>query len=61
MQVKAYQFEPLDFTENEVEIQVLYFRLRHSDISILDADWQQTSFPFIFGHKMIGKVADGVS
>jgi len=56
------RFEPFDYevgelTANEVEIDVLYCGICHSDLSMRDNDWQFSSYPLVAGHEVIGKVS----
>lgn len=55
-ELQVYQFELPALADEEVEIKVLYSGLCHSDISMLDNDWQQTTYPFVPGHEVIGQV-----
>ena len=54
-------FEPFDYDAGEVgpddvEIKVESCGICHSDLSMLDNDWQITQFPFVGGHEVIGRV-----
>lgn len=40
----------------EVDIQVEYCGICHSDLSMLDNEWGITTYPFVGGHEAIGKV-----
>lgn len=40
----------------EVEVEVEYCGLCHSDLSMFNNDWGITSYPAIFGHEVIGKL-----
>ncbi len=40
----------------EVEVAVEYCGLCHSDISMLNNEWDIAAFPAVFGHEAIGKV-----
>lgn len=52
----AYEFKFPLLQDEEVEIEVLYSGLCHSDVSMLDNDWHKTCYPFVPGHEIIGKV-----
>lgn len=40
----------------EVEVQVEYCGLCHSDMSMLENDWNMSQYPAVFGHEAVGKV-----
>jgi alcohol/geraniol dehydrogenase (NADP+) len=42
----------------EVEVQVEYCGLCHSDLSMLRNDWGWSRFPAIFGHEVVGRVVE---
>jgi uncharacterized zinc-type alcohol dehydrogenase-like protein len=42
--------------DEEVEVQVDHCGLCHSDLSMLENEWNLTTFPAIFGHEVVGKV-----
>ncbi len=44
--LQPYQFEFEELKADEIEIEVIYCGLCHSDLSMLDNDWQQTQYPF---------------
>ena len=46
-----------DLAEDQVDIAVETCGICHSDLSILNNDWGISSYPFVPGHEVIGKVA----
>lgn len=52
----AYQYEPGPLEANEVEIEVHFCGICHSDISIIDDAWGMSSYPVIAGHEVVGTV-----
>ena len=42
----------------EVEIEVEYCGICHSDLSMLGNDWGMSSYPFVPGHEVIGRVVE---
>ncbi|GAB3046072.1 NAD(P)-dependent alcohol dehydrogenase [Acinetobacter apis] len=52
-----YEFDAGELTATQVEIDVEYCGLCHSDISILNNDWGVSSYPVVAGHEVIGKVS----
>jgi uncharacterized zinc-type alcohol dehydrogenase-like protein len=54
--LEPYEYEPglLDLTQ--VEIAVDYCGLCHSDLSMLDNAWGLTTYPFVPGHEVVGRI-----
>lgn len=51
-----YSFDAGALLPHEVEIQVEYCGLCHSDISIIQDDWHVSKYPVVPGHEVIGRV-----
>lgn len=51
------EYEPGELRSTEVEIDVDYCGLCHSDLSMLGNDWRITEFPFVPGHEVSGRIA----
>lgn len=43
---------------DEVEVEVEYCGLCHSDLSVLKDDWSLSRFPAVLGHEVIGRVVE---
>ena len=56
-ELKPFEYEPGELKSEEVEIQVEYCGICHSDLSMLDNEWEMTSYPFVPGHEVVGTVA----
>ncbi|HET9805941.1 MAG TPA: NAD(P)-dependent alcohol dehydrogenase [Nitrososphaeraceae archaeon] len=69
MKIQAYaahqaggKLEPFDYNidslkSDEVEIDIEYCGICHSDLSMLNNDWGLTQYPFVPGHEIIGKIS----
>ena len=53
---KPYEYELGKLKPDEVDVDVEYCGICHSDLSMLDNDWRATSYPFVPGHEVVGKV-----
>lgn len=58
---KGQAFQPFEYDSGplgaeEVEIAVESCGICHSDLSVLENDWGFSSYPFVGGHEVIGKV-----
>lgn len=56
-ELKPFEYDPGVLGEEEVEINVEYCGICHSDLSMLDNEWGLTQYPFIPGHEVVGTVA----
>jgi uncharacterized zinc-type alcohol dehydrogenase-like protein len=55
--LEPFEYDPGPLGEEEVEIQVEYCGICHSDLSMLNNDWGITRYPFVPGHEVIGTIA----
>jgi len=54
--LEAFSYDPGPLGDEQVEIEVQYCGICHSDLSMLNNEWGMTQFPFVPGHEAIGKV-----
>ena len=54
--LEPFEFNPGPLRDEQVEIQVEYCGICHSDLSMLDNEWGMTDFPFVPGHEVAGRV-----
>jgi len=62
-ELKPFEYDPGQLKPDEVEIDVQYCGICHSDLSVIDNEWGITEYPVVPGHEVvgtIGKVGDGV-
>jgi len=55
-ELKAYEYDPGELLPDQVEIDVLYCGICHSDLSVIDNDWGMTQYPVVPGHEVVGKI-----
>ena len=55
-ELKPFSFERRDPRPNDVVIDILYCGICHSDIHSARNEWGWTTYPFIPGHEIIGRV-----
>lgn len=55
--LEAFEFELGEIGSDEVDISVESCGICHSDLSMLKNEWNLTSFPFVPGHEVIGKIS----
>ena len=54
--LKPLEYDPGKLGAEEVEIDVEYCGICHSDLSMLDNEWGITQYPFVPGHEIVGKI-----
>ena len=55
--LESFHYELGALKPDEVELDIEYCGICHSDLSMLKNDWGLTRYPFVPGHEIIGKVA----
>lgn len=53
---KPFEYDPGELPADEIEITVDHCGICHSDLSMLNNDWGNASFPFVGGHEVIGHI-----
>jgi len=56
-ELKPFEYKPADLGNEQVEINVEYCGVCHSDLSMLDNEWGITQYPFVPGHEVVGTIA----
>jgi alcohol/geraniol dehydrogenase (NADP+) len=56
-ELEPFEYDPGALDALDVEIDVAYCGICHSDLSMLNNEWGMTSYPFVPGHEIIGSVA----
>lgn len=54
--LKFHEFDRREPTENDVEVEIKYSGICHSDIHTARGDWGEAEYPCVPGHEIIGKV-----
>ena len=54
--LKPFEYDPGVLGTQDVEINVEYCGICHSDLSMLNNEWGITQYPFIPGHEVIGTI-----
>lgn len=52
-----YQFDAGELHAHQVEINVEYCGLCHSDLSVINNEWRSSTYPVIAGHEIIGTIS----
>lgn len=54
--LQPYEYDAGPLQAHEVEVQVEYCGVCHSDLSVIDNEWGNAQYPVIGGHEIIGRV-----
>ena len=55
-ELKPFEYHPGELKAHEVELDVHYSGICHSDLSIIDNEWGFTQYPVVPGHEVVGKI-----
>ncbi len=55
--LEPFEYELDELGRQDLDVEVVSCGICHSDLSMLDNEWQITRYPFVGGHEVIGKVA----
>ncbi|HEY0792263.1 MAG TPA: NAD(P)-dependent alcohol dehydrogenase [Chthoniobacterales bacterium] len=55
--VEPFSYDAPPLSAHEVEIAVSHCGICHSDIAMIDNDWQMTKYPLVPGHEVVGTVS----
>ena len=54
--LKPYEFKRRDILPDDIEIEIDYCGVCHSDIHMVKNDWGMSNYPLVPGHEIIGRV-----
>lgn len=54
--LERMNIERREFRDNDVEMQILYCGICHSDLHSIHNDWGHTTYPIVPGHEILGRV-----
>ena len=55
--LEPFEYDPIALRDKEVEIEVEYCGVCHSDLSMWKNDWGMSQYPLVPGHEVVGTVA----
>ncbi|URQ62559.1 NAD(P)-dependent alcohol dehydrogenase [Pantoea alhagi] len=55
--LELYEYEAASLSAEDVEVEVEYCGVCHSDLSMIDNEWGISQYPVIAGHEVIGRVS----
>ena len=54
--LESFSFERRELREHDVQLEILYAGICHSDIHQAREEWGPAIFPMVPGHEIVGKV-----
>ena len=54
--LQKFEYDPKPLGPKDVEIQITHCGICHSDIHLIDNDWQRSVYPLVPGHEIIGVI-----
>lgn len=55
-QLESFEYDLGEIGADEVEVQVEFCGICHSDLAMIDNDWGMSNYPFVPGHEAVGKI-----
>ena len=55
--LSLWVYDAGELQPEDVEVEVEYCGICHSDLSMIDNEWGMSSYPLVAGHEVIGRVA----
>ena len=55
--LQRFEYDPGDLAPGQVEIDVLACGICHSDLAMIENQWEMTAYPLVPGHEVVGTVA----
>lgn len=56
-ELAPFKYEPGELGATEVEVDVLYAGVCHTDLGMIDNAWGMSAYPLVPGHEIVGKVS----
>lgn len=54
--LELFEFDPGPLRDEQVEIEISHCGLCHSDISMIKNEWEESTFPLVPGHEIVGRI-----
>lgn len=55
-ELTPFEYDPGELKPDEVEIDVMYCGVCHSDLSVIDNEWGISKYPVVGGHEVVGRI-----
>ena len=54
--LRPFEYDPGPLQADEVEIDVQFCGICHSDLSMIDNEWGMSRYPLVPGHEVVGRI-----
>lgn len=54
--LQPFEYDPGELAPNDIEIDVQFCGICHSDLSMIDSEWMPTQYPIVAGHEVSGVI-----
>lgn len=54
--LEPFEYDPGELKPDQVEIEVKYCGICHSDLSMIDNEWGMSQYPLVAGHEVVGTI-----
>ncbi len=54
--LEPFEYEATDLGPDDVEVSISHCGICHSDVHLIDDDWDMSAYPLVPGHEIVGKV-----
>ncbi len=55
--LEPFEYDPGPLGDDQVEIEIAYCGICHSDLAMVENDWHMSTYPFVPGHEVGGTIA----
>ncbi len=55
--LQPFEYDPGPLAPQDVELDVIYCGICHSDLSVIDNEWGMSQYPLVPGHEVVGRVS----
>ena len=55
--LEPFEYDPGELGKNQVEIDIISCGICHSDLSMLDNEFQMSQYPLVPGHEVVGRIS----
>jgi len=56
-ELTPFEYDPGELKPDEVEIDIHFCGICHSDLSMIDNEWGFSQYPIVAGHEVVGKIS----
>lgn len=54
--LERFQYDPEELGPDDVEVTITHCGICHSDVHLIDDDWEMSTYPLVPGHEIVGTI-----